>query len=443
MSKFDHHGLTPHACGPLRSLRRHLLHAGVLTSLSVTLAHANPVAFTDVRIFDGTGADVIEQGVIIVEDGRIQAVGAMNAVDIPDNAERRDFSGKTVTPGFINAHGHAGGIRGLESGHYSEENLLDQLGLYARYGVTTVVSLGDDETEGFELRDRQQRADLERARLYVAGPVLAPRDAAQAARLVDETATLNPDFIKIRVDDNLGRTSKMAPEVYGAVIDQAAQHDLPVAVHTYYLEDAHDAVQRGAQVVAHSVRGTEVDDAFVELMRDQGACYIPTFTREVSTYVYESEPDFFSDPFFLAEADPAVLTTLREPQQQQNMANSSAGQQYKAALPVAMRSLKKLADGGVLVAMGTDSGPPARFQGYFEHLEMWMMQDAGLTPVQILHSATGAAAECGRVTDTGTLEVGNWADLIIFAENPLDDIRNTRSIEEVWIAGNQISRPRF
>jgi len=71
------------------------------------------------------------------------------------------------------------------------------------------------------------------------------------------------------------------------------------------------------------------------------------------------------------------------------------------------------------------------------------MQDAGLTPAQILHSATGAAAECGRANETGTLEAGNWADLIIFAENPLEDIRNTRSIEEVWIAGNQISRPRF
>lgn len=442
MSMLDSPRQTPYAAGR-RRLHRCLLQAAIVFSLSVTLAHANPVALTGARIFDGSGANVIEEGVIIIEDGRIQTVGALNSVTIPENAERRDLSGKTVTPGFINAHGHAGGVRGLESGHYSEENLLRQLGLYARYGVTTVVSLGDDDTEGFELRDRQQRTDLERARLYVAGPVLAPRDAAQAAQLVDETAALRPDFIKIRVDDNLGRTPKMAPDVYGAVIDQSAQHGLPVAVHIYYQEDARATVQRGADVVAHSVRDTDVDDEFVQLMREQGACYIPTFTREISTYVYESEPDFFSDPFFLAEADPAVLTALRDPQRQQSVANSAAGQQYKAALPVAMRNLKKLAEGDVLVAMGTDSGPPTRFQGYFEHLEMWMMQDAGLTPAQILHSATGAAAECGRISDTGTLEAGNWADLIIFAENPLDDIRNTRSIEEVWIAGNQISRPRF
>lgn len=442
MSTFNQEELTPAQTGTLRSMCRYLLPLGLLGSFTA-IAHANPVALTDVRIYDGTGAAAIEQGAIIIEDGRIQAIGAMNSITIPDNAERRSLQGKTVTPGFINAHGHAGDIRGLETGHYSEANLLDQLGLYARYGITTVISLGDDETEGFQLRDRQDSPDLDRARLYVAGPVLAPRSPQDAARMVDETARLNPDFIKIRVDDNLGRTPKMTPEVYGAVIDQAASHELPVAVHIYYLEDARNTVQRGAEVVAHSVRDTAVDDAFVQLMRERDACYIPTFTREVSTYVYESEPDFFSDPFFLADADPTVLSALREPERQQAMARSATGQQYKAALPVAMANLKALADGGVLVAMGTDSGPPARFQGYFEHLEMWMMQDAGLTPEQILYSATGAAAECGRVTGTGTLEAGNWADLIIFAESPLDDIRNTRSIDEVWVAGNQVPRPRF
>jgi imidazolonepropionase-like amidohydrolase len=88
--------------------------------------------------------------------------------------------------------------------------------------------------------------------------------------------------------------------------------------------------------------------------------------------------------------------------------------------------------------MGTDSGPPARFQGYFEHLEMWMMQDAGLTPMQILHAATGGAAECMGLGETGTLEAGKWADILVMGENPLEDIRHTRSLEQVWIAGNQV-----
>src|SRR5690606_5465836 len=120
----------------------------------------------------------------------------------------------------------------------------------------------------------------------------------------------------------------------------------------------------------------------------------PTLAREVSTYIYESEPEFFSDPFFTAGVEPDILDTLREPERQQRTAQNSAAQQYKAALPVAMTNLKLLSDAGVRIAMGTDSGPAARFQGYFEHLEMWMMQDAGLTPMQIIQSATGDAAAC-------------------------------------------------
>jgi len=68
------------------------------------------------------------------------------------------------------------------------------------------------------------------------------------------------------------------------------------------------------------------------------------------------------------------------------------------------------------------------------------MAEAGLNPMQIIVSATGNAAKCLGFKDLGTLEVGKWADFIVLKENPLDDIRNSRSIESVWIAGNQISR---
>jgi len=127
----------------------------------------------------------------------------------------------------------------------------------------------------------------------------------------------------------------------------------------------------------------------------------------------------FSDPFFLAMAEPDVLATLREPERQARMAENAAAQQYKAALPVAMANLKRLSDAGVRIAMGTDSGPAARFQGYFEHLEMWMMQDAGMTPMQIIVSATGDAAACMNLNDTGTLEVGKWADFLVLSADPL------------------------
>jgi imidazolonepropionase-like amidohydrolase len=101
--------------------------------------------------------------------------------------------------------------------------------------------------------------------------------------------------------------------------------------------------------------------------------------------------------------------------------------------------MKALLDAGVRIAFGTDSGPPGRFQGYFEHLEMEMMAEGGLTPMQILVSATGDAARCmGLDEELGTLQPGRWADLVVLERNPLEEIRNTRTIESVWIRGNRV-----
>ncbi len=103
-----------------------------------------------------------------------------------------------------------------------------------------------------------------------------------------------------------------------------------------------------------------------------------------------------------------------------------------------MVNVKRVADAGVRVAMGTDTGPAGRFQGYFEHMEMALMADAGLTPVQILRSATGDAADCLGLDDVGTLEPNRRADFVVLSENPLTDVRNARSIESVWMSGERL-----
>src|SRR5690606_28544914 len=116
---------------------------------------ASMQAFVGARLIDGSGGAPLERSVIVVREGIIQAIGAEGEVDIPEGAQRIDLSGRTVIPGLINAHGHVGDVRGLESGQYSREHVLDQLGRYARYGITTVVSLGDDQEEGVRIRDEQ------------------------------------------------------------------------------------------------------------------------------------------------------------------------------------------------------------------------------------------------------------------------------------------------
>jgi imidazolonepropionase-like amidohydrolase len=161
--------------------------------------------------------------------------------------------------------------------------------------------------------------------------------------------------------------------------------------------------------------------------------------REVSTFVYESTPDFFSDPVFLAHANPEWMATLKEPARQQAMRNSQSAQRYKVALEVASRNVKRLADAGIPIAMGTDTGPMGRFQGYFELMEMELMVKAGLTTRQALTAATRDAARCMKLDrDLGTIEPGKWADFVVLEASPLQDIRNLKRISSVWVAANQV-----
>jgi imidazolonepropionase-like amidohydrolase len=181
-----------------------------------------------------------------------------------------------------------------------------------------------------------------------------------------------------------------------------------------------------------------VDDELIRLLKDRGVCVCPTLTREVSTFVYESEPDFFSDPFFLRHADRAVLEALREPARQARMRNSRGAQQYKVALEVARANVKRLYGAGVGLAFGTDTGPPARFQGYFEHLELDMLERAGVPAAAVLAMATGGSADCLKLDEVGYLRPGRWADFLVLTADPLSGVRGARAIESVWISGRRL-----
>jgi len=411
---------------------------GVGASVAARAEGPRVKAFVGARLFDASGRPPIERAVLLVEDGRIVAVGA--GVSVPAGAERVDLAGRFVIPGLVNAHGHVGETRGLRAGAelYSRENVLDHLRLYARYGVTTVVSLGGDRDEAFRVRDEQATPALDRARLQVAGPVVDATTHEAARAQVAALVAKKPDWVKIRVDDNLGTVPKMPPAAYRAVIEEAHRGGLRVAAHLFYLEDARELLASGVDFLAHSVRDKDVDPAFVAALKRRGICLCPTLMREVSTFAYADEPDFFADPFFLKEADPPVLAELRSPERREQVRSSPASARYREALKVASRNLKALVDAGVPVAFGTDTGPPARFQGYFEHRELELMVGAGLTPTQALVAATRGAARCMGLSGVGTLEPKAWADFLVLRSDPLADIGNTRSLESVWIAGNRV-----
>ena len=416
--------------------------ATAIVALAATAA-AQTVAFVGARVIDGRGG-VIERGTIIVRDGKIVAVGPVAGTNVPAGAERIDGAGTTIMPGLINAHGHltaAVGMRNVENG-YTRENLVRQLKTYAQYGVTTVFSLGDDQEAAFQLRDEGLAGKLQGSRLFVAGPVIGGTTANEARAATDKVAAMKPDLLKIRIDDNLGSTKKMPDEAWRATIARAEELKLPIATHIFYLADAKAALLAGADVIAHSVRDVPVDAEFVRELKARNACYTPTLMREVSTFVYGSTPEWARDPFFLKGAGTAAAEELSDSARQAQVQGTSAykqGLRYKEALEVAKRNLKTLSDAGIRVAMGTDTGPAGRWQGFFEHLELEMMVGAGMTPMQTLVAATGAAADChGKGGQFGTIQPGAAADLLVLSANPLENIRATRQIKSIWIAGRRI-----
>ena len=395
-------------------------------------------AFVGAELFDGESSPA-GASVIVVRDGRIEAVGPASQVQVPEGAETIDLSGKYVTPGWIESHGHVGGAKGLDTGAAAQttENMENQLTLYADYGVTTVFSQGGEPEGAFALRDGSSDPALHQARLLMAGTIVTGPTPDEARAQVDADAAAGVDWIKIRVDDNLGSGQKMSKETYTAVIEQAHKHNLKVTAHLYYLEDAKGLLEAGVDLIAHSIRDKEVDDELIATLKEKNICVIPTLTREVSTFVYESKPTFFDDPFFTKLADETVLVALQTPERQ--AASQRPGPQtYKKQLAVASANVKKLFDAGVKIAMGTDSGPPARFLGYFEHMEMQMMVDAGLTPTEALRTATSDAAACLGLTDVGMLKAGAWADFAVFDQDPQANIANSKTLSSVYVAGTLV-----
>ncbi len=398
--------------------------------------------FTNVTIWDGVSQTMEPNSALVTSNGRVVDILDMNDPDFPEEAETVDLNGGFVIPGLINAHGHVGTARGLETGPdiHSEENVRDQLALYARYGVTTVVSLGDEPQEAFTVRDQADFSANGLARLFLSGPVLNPSTPEEAFDDVGDLMQNNPDWTKIRVDDGLGQREKMQPEVYSAVIEASHEQGVPLAAHIVALEDAKGILEHNGDLIAHSVRDEEVDRELIDLMLERDICITPTLTREVSVFVYAERPDFFDDPFFLGEADPDVIEQLEDPDVQQRYTGAAADY-FREALPLATENMMTLHNAGIRVAMGTDSGPPARFQGYFEHMEMEMMEEAGMTAPEVLRSATRYAAECMQIDDEiGTLEPGKWADFVVSEENPFETITNLRTIQGVYIGAIEVQR---
>ena len=204
------------------------------------------------------------------------------------------------------------------------------------------------------MRDAQARGDLlDGARLYPSGPNVVGASEAEARAGVDQIGALGVDVVKTRLDD---RPDDMGPAVYRALIDQAHRRGLRVAAHAVTLDDARGLADAGVDAIVHSVRDRDVDAALIAALTSRGVGYVPTLTRTLSLFLYETTPAFFDDPFFLRGGYRVEMERIRDPELQARVRGSGQAAAARAVLAQARRNLKLLADGGVTIVMGTDSG---------------------------------------------------------------------------------------
>ena len=402
-----------------------------LVSLSVVLAGAavvavlqaqggGPTAFVGARVIVGDGSNPIENATVVVANSRITLVGPSARVQIPNNATKIDVAGKTIMPTIIDTHTHLSTTR---------DALVKDLRDRVYFGISAALSLGLDNTpDVFKVR-AEQAPGL--ARYFTAGrgitmPEQGRTDVpywvtteAEARKAVREQAALKVDIIKIWVDDRDGKYKKMPPEIYTPVIDEAHKAKLRVAAHIFNLSDAKGLLKAGIDAFAHGIRDVDVDDELVALVKARpNVVLIPNMPdRGVAV-------DYAWLKGSLSDAEVAKI-----------QAGATDRPQAHAQWQIQARNLKRLSDAGMTIAVGTDGNT-----SWAPHVEMEDMVAAGMTPFQVIVAATSAGARFLRLEDSHTVAAGRSADLLILDANPLDDIRNTRRINAVYLKGVKVDR---
>jgi imidazolonepropionase-like amidohydrolase len=410
---------------------------------------------------DREPASAVEKNeTILIAGDRIRAIGPAALVRIPEGARIIDAKGKWVIPGLIDSHVHF-----FQSGNiytrpdaadfnavvpYAQEVARNKARVAATFkvwlanGVTSVVDIGGPFWN-FDMRDAA-RASPAAPRVAVAGPLISMVDDPkldlgdppiikitspdESRALVARELARKPDYIKVwfihRPADDLAAQEAIVK----AAGDAAHAAGVPLAVHATELVTAKAALRAGADYLVHSVEDAPIDDEFIALMKKNHAIYCPTLFVEngyryalSATWRPTDEEKRLADPQILAAMDD--LNSMPKDKIPPRVAKLMADPPKLVASPLYLANLRRVGSEGIPVAMGTDAGNIGTLHGPSIFREMEYMAQAGLTPLEVLRSATYGGAKAMRMeADVGAIQDGRYADLVILDADPLADVKN-------------------
>ena len=438
---------------------------GLIGSLAV-YAQTNDAIYEGARLIIGDTSAPIENGVFVVRNGHITAIGRKGSIKVPSGAARVDLTGKTVMPAMNNVHIHIGyeGYVSWSVENHSPENVLDHLEREAFYGVGATMAMGEQPTDfAIEFQQNQLAGKFPPAARFFFAAGLAPPGGGPDSLLIQGTGPLHAVYevstadeaiaavrkiaakqikeLKFWVDNrdnSRGSRKKMPPEVYSAIIQEAHRHGMLVHAHATNLEDQKGVVQAGVDVLVHTLMAEKVDDEFIAILEAKKPYWTPVMGLGDRSELCDGNNPFIEQalPDSVIADIKAGKTWLPSPP-----CSAPASPQFVQREENLRYNFPKYLAAGARIVLGTDAGVSAKYSyGFAEHHELGMYVRLGLTPAQALIASTSRPTEVLRIKDTGVLVKGKRADFIVLNANPLDNIRNTREIDSVYLSGVRIDR---
>ena len=464
---------------------RHLLRYGTalasavcLCSLATLSGQQQPATlFEGARLIPAGGRPVIDRAAFVVQGNRITAVGRMGEVQAPAGATRVDLSGKTVMPAIVDTHSHIGYFDEVANKEmtddFSRERLLDHLDRFAFTGHALTYSMGSDmpdfidqrysrDPKNFvDLREESEKDTFTGARYFTVGrglawpgtgnprsstfyPIVSPWLATNAIR---ELAAQRVTLVKLWVEDRWGFVDprhKDEPayfhvDAYTAAIKEAHRLGLRTITHAKSLADWKSLIRAGVDATTHTVEDVPVDAELLALIKERpGFPNISALTTELVGGSAPRQPG--QRPAWLA--DP-LLTSLKCAPFLEDWGRSF---EKRAPAPSdgglwAQNTVQIRKAGATIIAGSHDAGGQ-RVLAWGTHMEMEAFVNwVGMTPQEAIDAATSVPAKFIRVDDRlGSIAAGKGADFIVLDANPLEDIRNTRRISQVYLRGRLVNR---